>query len=98
VRVVIDGRFVLDKADLHRRMVASFGYGPFYRPDLASLHERLAAGDPRPLCLTWTHAAAIRLALGRPRYDRYVAVLESIEDRDAEKLWYERFVLQIYEE
>jgi RNAse (barnase) inhibitor barstar len=98
VRVIIDGRFVLDVADLHRRMVASFGYGPLYRHDLASLHDRLAAGEPRPLTLIWTHAGAIRLALGRPGYDKYVAVLESIQAQDAGKPWYERFVFQIFEE
>lgn len=97
VRVIIDGRFVLDEGDLHRRMVASFGYGPFYRYDLASLHDRLAAGDPRPLLLIWTHAESIKLALGRPGYDKYVAVLESVEALDAEKRWYERFIFQIYD-
>jgi len=97
VRVIIDGRFVLDEADLHRRMVASLGYGPLYRHDLASLHDRLAAGDPRPLSLVWTHAGAIRLALGRDGYDNYVSVLASIEARDTGKPWYERFVFQIFE-
>ena len=34
MHVVIDGRFVLDEADLHRRLAGALGYGPYYRHDL----------------------------------------------------------------
>ena len=97
VRVVIDGRFVLDEADLHRRLAGAFGYGPYYRNDLESLHERLAAGDPRPLELTWTHATTIRLALGRAMFERFVSVFEGVERQDEGKSWTERFVFRMLE-
>jgi RNAse (barnase) inhibitor barstar len=95
VKVIIDGRFVLDEGDLHRRIAGAFGYGPFYRHDLESLRERLAAGDPRPVQLTWIHVATIRMALGRYRYDQFVDVLEAIEAGDAGKNWDERFVFNL---
>jgi RNAse (barnase) inhibitor barstar len=98
VRVIIDGRFLLDEADLHRRLAGAFGYGPCYRYELPSLHERLAAGDPRPVQLTWSHAAAIRLALGRATFDRFVAVLRAIEAQDAGRSWNERFVFHLLDE
>ncbi len=97
MKVVIDGRFVLDEADLHRRLAGAFGYGPYYVHDVQCLRERLLAGDPRPVQLTWIHAAAIRLALGRQAFERFVAVLEEAEERDAGKTWAERFVFRLYE-
>jgi RNAse (barnase) inhibitor barstar len=97
VHVVIDGRFVLDEADLHRRLAGALGYGPYYRHDLACLRERLAAGDPRPLQLTWISASSFRLALGRAVFDEFVAVLERIQAQDAGKDWAERFVFRVFD-
>jgi RNAse (barnase) inhibitor barstar len=97
VKVIIDGRFVLDEDDLHRRLAGAFGYGPFYTYDLDSLRERLAAGDPRPLQLTWIHAASIRMAVGTAPYQEFVAVLEQIEAEDVGKHWLERFVFRLFD-
>ena len=97
MRAIIDGRFVLDEADLHRRLAGALGYGPFHRHDLACLRDRLAAGDPRPLQLTWTHAASLRLALGRATYDAFVAALTDIEAGDAGKPWDQRFVFRVFD-
>jgi RNAse (barnase) inhibitor barstar len=97
VKVIIDGRFVLDETDLHRRMAGAFGYGPGYRYDLESLRERLAAGDPRPVQLTWIHTGTIRMALGRARFDQFVAVLRTIEALDADKNWDDRFVFRLFD-
>ena len=97
MRVVIDGRFVLDEADLHRRLAGALGDGPFHRHDLAGLRERLVAGDPRPLQLTWTHAACLRLALSRAAYDAFVGVFEEVEARDDGKLWGQRFVFRLFD-
>ena len=97
MKVIIDGRFVLDDADLHRRLAGAFGYGPIYRPGLDGLRERLSAGDPRPLQLTWIHAACIRLALGRALFDTFVALLEEIEAQDDGKEWAKRFVFRLFD-
>jgi RNAse (barnase) inhibitor barstar len=97
VKVTVDGRFVLDEADLHRRLAGALGYGPAYRSDLAALRDRLAAGDPRPLQLTLIHASMIRMALGRAAFDATVAVLEAIEAADERKPWDERFVLRLFD-
>ena len=97
MKVVIDGRFVLDEADLHRRLAGALGYGPYHRRDLACLRGRLAAGDPRPLQLTWIHAASLRLALGRPAFDAFVAVLEELEAQDDGKDWAQRFVFRLFD-
>ncbi|MGK5684798.1 barstar family protein [Actinoplanes sp. URMC 104] len=95
MRVVIDGRFVLDEADLHRRLAGAFGYGPAYRPGLSSLRERLAAGDPRPVELIWISAPSLRMALGRAAFDALVAALERIEAADAGRTWHDRFVFRV---
>ena len=92
---VIDGRCVLDEAALHRRLAGAFGYGPLYRPSVRALGERLLAGDPRPLTLTWTHGPAIRLALGSARFDRFVATLDRVEALDAGKSWADRFIFRL---
>ncbi|MFF5082514.1 barstar family protein [Actinoplanes sp. NPDC000266] len=97
MKVVIDGRFVLDEADLQARLAGAFGYGPFYRRDLAGLRDRLCAGDPRPLELTWIHAGAVRLALGGALFRDYLAVFEAIEVADERKHWAERFIFRLYE-
>jgi RNAse (barnase) inhibitor barstar len=97
MKVIIDGRFVLDEADLHRRMAGAFGYGPLYRPDLECLRTHLAAGDPRPLQLVWTYAGVIRLALGVPPFDAFVALLEQVEADDAGKDWKQRFVFRLFD-
>jgi RNAse (barnase) inhibitor barstar len=97
VRVVIDGRCVLDEADLHRRLAGAFGYGPLYRPCLGDLRDRLAAGDPRPLQLTCINASALRMALGTARFDELITLLRAIETSDAGKDWAERFVVWIFE-
>ncbi len=97
MKVIIDGRFVLDEADLHRRLAGAFGYGPYHRHDLACLRERLAAGDPRPLQLTWIHASSLRLALGRAAYDAFVAALEEVEAQDYGKEWAQRFVFLLFD-
>jgi RNAse (barnase) inhibitor barstar len=95
VKVIIDGRFVLDEADLHRRMAGALGYGPLYRPDLVCLHRHLSAGDPRPVQLVWTHAGALRLALGASPFDAFVALLEQVEADDLGKDWTQRFVFRL---
>lgn len=95
MNVIIDGRFVLDESDLHRRMAGAFGYGPLYCPSLDALHDRLAAGDPRPVQLTWAHGPALRLALGPSRYAGFVAMLETVEEEDAGKDWAQRFVFRL---
>lgn len=97
VKVVVDGRFVQDEADLHHRLAGAFGYGPSYRKDVESLRERLAGGDPRPVELIVTHPESIRLALGRAAYDRLVGVLEKIEEAERDRPWNERFVLHIFD-
>ena len=97
MKVIIDGRFVLDEADLHRRMAGAFGYGPLYTLSLDALREQLSAGDPRPLQLTWIHAATIRMAVGATVFEKYMAVLEQIEAEDAGKEWNQRFVFRLFE-
>ncbi len=97
MNVVIDGRFLLNEADLQRRLAGAFGYGPYYRYGLDDLREHLAAGDPRPVQLVWIHAEAVKLALGVPLYDAYVRTLHQIEAADEGKPWNERFVFRILE-
>ncbi|MEV4637453.1 barstar family protein [Actinoplanes sp. NPDC049548] len=97
MHVVIDGRFVLDEADLQRRLAGALGYGPYYRQDLDDLRDRLCAGDPRPLQLVWIHAASLRMAIGGPVFDRYVKTLEEIEAADNGRGWPDRFVFRIFE-
>ncbi|AGZ40052.1 barstar family protein [Actinoplanes friuliensis] len=95
MNVVIDGRFVLNEADLQQRLAGAFGYGPYYRHDLDDLRDHLAAGDPRPVQLVWIHAEAVRLALGAALFDSYVAVLEAIAAQDEERDWNDRFVFRL---
>ena len=97
MKVIIDGRFVLDAADLHRRLAAAFGYGPNYRPGLCTLRDRLAAGDPRPLELVWTNAGSIRMALGASAYEEFVAVLERVAADDAGRDWAQRLVFRLFD-
>ena len=97
MRVIIDGRFVLDEPDLHRRMAGAFGYGPTYTRDLDSLTDRLSSGDPRPLQLTWTHAECIRMAVGSATFEEYVTVLQRIDRDDAGQHWSRRFVFHLFE-
>ncbi|WP_306214284.1 barstar family protein [Actinoplanes sp. RD1] len=97
MNVVIDGRLVLDEADLHRRMAGAFGYGPCYRRDLDDLRRRLGAGDPRPVQLVWTHSGSIRMALGVVAYETLVEALEQIEAGDAGLGWRDRFVFRLLE-
>jgi RNAse (barnase) inhibitor barstar len=96
MKVIIDGRFVLDEADLHRRLAGAFGYGPYYRHDLDSLRERLSAGDPRPVELVWICAESIRMALGTAVFDTFVATLEQIAADDEGRDWPERFVFRLF--
>ncbi len=95
--VVIDGRFVLDETDLHRRLAGALGYGPYYRRDLDDLRVHLTAGDPRPVRLVWTHVGSIRLALGSEAYEETVRALQQIEAHDAGRDWNERFVFRLLE-
>ncbi|MEV4349126.1 barstar family protein [Actinoplanes sp. NPDC049596] len=97
MKVFIDGRFVLDEADLQRRLAGAFGYGPFYAYDLAALRDCLAAGDPRPLELAWIHADALRLALGNATFRAYLKVFEAIEVDDERKPWDQRFIFRLFE-
>jgi RNAse (barnase) inhibitor barstar len=97
VKVIIDGRFVLDEADLHRRLAGAFGYGPMYRHDLDSLTARLAAGDPRPVQLTWIHGSTIRMAIGTAAFEAFVTVFERIEAQDTGKEWPQRFVFRLFD-
>ncbi|UQU63359.1 barstar family protein [Couchioplanes caeruleus] len=97
VNVVIDGRFVLSAADLHHRLAGALGYGPYYRHDLADLRRHLAAGDPRPVQLVWTHAESIRMALGTSAYEQIVATLTEIEAGDEGRRWNERFIFRVFD-
>ena len=97
MKVIIDGRSILDEADLHRRLAGALGYGPFYRHDLECLREHLAGGDPRPLELVWIHAECMRLALGTALFDRFVTVLEEVAADDAGRDWPSRFVFRLFD-
>jgi RNAse (barnase) inhibitor barstar len=97
VQVIIDGRFVLDEADLQHRIAGALGYGPFHSHDLESLRERLVDGDPRPVQLIWIHCAAIRMVLGQARFGKFVATLETIDALDVGRPWNERFVFRQFE-
>ena len=97
MKVVIDGRFVLDEADLHRRLAGAFGYDPLYRHDLGSLTAHLAAGDPRPVQLTWIHTSTIRMAIGTATFDELVGALKRIEAQDEGKDWPQRFVFRLFD-
>jgi RNAse (barnase) inhibitor barstar len=97
MNVVIDGRFVLNEADLQRRLAGALGYGPRYRHDLDDLRDHLAAGDPRPVRMVWIHAEAVKLALGVSLYDSYVGMLAEIEAVDEGRGQGERFVFRILE-
>lgn len=97
MKVIIDGRSVLDEADLHRRLAGALGYGPYYRHDLGCLRERLAAGDPRPVQLIWIHAVSLRLALGRAAYDAFVGLLRDVEAGDEGKPWNQRLVFRLFD-
>ena len=97
MKVIIDGRFVLDEADLHRRLAGAFGYGPMYRHNLDDLRDHLSAGDPRPVQLTWIHASSIRMALGTTAFDTIVKVLEETEAEDANKEWSRRFIFRLFD-
>ena len=97
VQVIIDGRSVLVEADLFHRLAGGLGYGPCHAHDLESLRGRLAGGDPRPVQLVWTHSDVIRLVLGQARFERFLAMLKSIEAQDVDKPWNERFVFRQFE-
>ena len=97
MNVVIDGRFVLNEADLQRRLAGALGYGPYYRYDVDDLRDHLVAGDPRPVQMVWIHAEAVKLALGVPIYDSYVGTLTEIAAADEGRGWGERFVFRILE-
>ena len=97
MKVIIDGRFVLDQADLHRRLAGAFGYGPYYRHDLDALRERLNAGDPRPVELVWIHAESIRMAVGTAAFDNLVSALEEVAADDSGRDWPERFVFRLFD-
>nr|WP_296075238.1 barstar family protein [uncultured Actinoplanes sp.] len=97
MQVIIDGRFVLDEADLHHRIAGALGYGPSPCRDIESLRERLASGDPRPVQLIWINASVIRMALGRARFEKFVATLETIESQESGRPWRERFVFRLFE-
>ena len=97
MKVIIDGRSVLDEADLHRRLAGALGYGPFYRHELAGLRERLCAGDPRPLELTVIHVSTLRMALGRAAFEDLIATLTEIEALDDGKPWAQRLVVRLFD-
>jgi RNAse (barnase) inhibitor barstar len=97
VKVIVDGRFVTDEADLHRRLAGAFGYGPHYRHDLDSLRERLSAGDPRPVELVWIYTESLRMAIGTAAFDEFVAALEQIAANDGDRDWPDRFVFRIFD-
>jgi RNAse (barnase) inhibitor barstar len=86
VDVVIDGRFVLNEADLHRRLAAALGWGPRYRHDLDDLRDHLTGGHPRPVRLVWMHPESIRIALGVAAFEEFVRTLTEIEANDAGRL------------
>jgi ribonuclease inhibitor len=97
MKVIIDGRFVLDEPDLHRRLAGALGYGPSYRHDLEALRERLTAGDPRPLELVWTYAESIRMAVGTAAFDKLVAMLLKVAAEDDGAGWTRRFVFRLFD-
>src|SRR5262245_29825820 len=98
MHIVIDGREVDSEAAFHRIAARLLDFGPYYGRNLDALWDRLSRDVPRPVLLTWTHAADSRRAMGEAAFNGIVDVLAAAQAEDAEMGMVERFRFEVLED
>ncbi|MEU5372261.1 barstar family protein [Streptomyces sp. NPDC005951] len=89
--VEIDGKRIRTPLDFHEALAEALDFGPYYRPNLAALWDRLSADVERPVTIVWRNSEESRAAMGSDKFEELRSVLIRTQEQDLSFGWDERF-------
>ncbi|MER6771720.1 barstar family protein [Streptomyces bacillaris] len=95
MNVEIDGRLIKTPLDFHGVLAESLDFGPYYRPNLAALWDRLSTDVERPVEIVWRNWEESRAAMGSDEFDELLSVLIRAQEQDASFGWDERLTVRL---
>jgi len=82
--IELDGNKILTEADLHTALDQALDFGPYYGRNLYALRDSLSYNVAGPLRLIWKDHEVSRKAIGSPRFDLIIAILDDVVRSDAD--------------
>ncbi|WP_416980848.1 barstar family protein [Streptomyces sp. T028] len=92
--VEINGAEIDSSEEFHRVLAEELDFGPYYRPNLAALWDRLSADVERPVELIWRNSDTSRDAMGVSAFDDLRDLLLRVQAQDEDFGWDDRFTVR----
>ncbi|MDX5562732.1 barstar family protein [Streptomyces sp. ID05-04B] len=92
--VEIHGAKINSPEQFHKELAGKFSFGPYYRPNLAALWDRLSADVERPVELIWRNSETSRNAMGASAFDDLRDLLLRVQAQDEDFGWEDRFTVR----
>ncbi|MFI7505101.1 barstar family protein [Streptomyces sp. NPDC049687] len=92
--VEINGAEIDSPEEFHKILAEELDFGPYYRPNLAALWDRLSADVERPVYLIWRNSETSRDAMGVCAFDDLRDLLLRVQAQDEDFGWEDRFTVR----
>ncbi|MBK3629688.1 barstar family protein [Streptomyces sp. MBT49] len=92
--VEIHGESIGSPDAFHRVLAEELDFGPYYRPNLAALWDRLSADVERPVELVWRDSEASKDAMGVSAFGDLRDLLLRVQQQDEDFGWEDRFTVR----
>jgi ribonuclease inhibitor len=93
MHLVIDGSKIVSEEDLHTVIAEGLDLPIWYGRNLDALWDALTGIVGRPLKITWIDAELSKARL--PRYEKYLSLLQEVEEQDRHLMRPEFLTLEI---
>ncbi|MFD7881911.1 barstar family protein [Streptomyces bauhiniae] len=92
--VEINGAEIDSLQEFHKVLAERLDFGPYYRPNLAALWDRLSADVERPIEIIWKNSENSRAALGSADFEDLRNLLLRVQRQDEDFGWKDRFTVR----
>ncbi|MGW1296637.1 barstar family protein [Streptomyces sp. NPDC002533] len=93
-RVEIDGERITSAKEFHEALAGALDFGPYYRPNLPALWDRLSTDIERPVELIWRNSEASKAAMGASEFDDLRDLLLRVQAQDEDFGFSDRFTVR----
>lgn len=91
MNIEIDGKQIRNPLNFHQALAEALDFGPYYRPNLAALWDRLSTDVERPVAIVWRNSEESRAAMDSDNFEELQSVLVRTQEQDLSFGWDERF-------
>ncbi|MEV6995522.1 barstar family protein [Streptomyces sp. NPDC093228] len=89
--IEINGADIDSPEEFHTVLADRLDFGPYYRPNLAALWDRLSTDIERPVELIWRNSETSRDAMGESAFGVLRDLLLRVQRQDEDFGWEDRF-------